>query len=291
MTAQGAGREDGLRRRRGAGDRVTAGRWTGAAVLLCALAAFSVFAPSAIARHHVPRPQLSWKLPTAIGEGEPIPFSWSGRHLGEHHKLVVQRPVGTAHVWKAIMRLPSDQGTAELLGMALGRYRLRIADLALVPRPKSLHHRRPHFRVLAKDAAGIGVFGQVPFSTLFNTDEHEHVYTAPQFSFPYVVGWNSLDAEAGGGSTVFKVDRNACMSAHIAFVAASRETAKGTGTLTLVQESRDAVSATVAFNTIGSLDAELTPGQSWAVTVDLSTSIGDAYLNGSAVCDSAEPFS
>jgi hypothetical protein len=279
---QGAGKEKAWRT-----------RWAGAAVLLYVLAATTALAPSAIAsRHHVPRPQLSWAFPHAIDEGEPIPFSWSGRHLGKHHKLVVQRPVGTAHVWKTIMRLPSDRGSTELPGMPLGRYRLRIADIALVPRQGRFSHRRyPRFRVLTSEGAGIGVFGKVPFSTLFNSDEHEHVYTGPGFSFPYVAGWNSLNAEADGNTTVFKVDHSNCLWAHIDFVSSTRGT--GTGTLTLVQESREAVSATAPFDTIGSLDAELTPGQSWAATIEYKSSDQrevNVYVNGYAVCDSTEPF-
>src|SRR5882724_2388847 len=39
-----------------------------------------------------------------------------------------------------------------------------------------------------------------------------------------------------------------------------------TGVVTIVQESRDPTSASAPFDGIGSLDAELVPGQSWSMT-------------------------
>jgi hypothetical protein len=62
---------------------------------------------------------------------------------------------------------------------------------------------------------------------------------------------------------------------------------KGSGTVTIVQEARQPVSATVPFSTIGSVEAELTPGQTWAVNGPDGDSV---HLNGYAICDSTEPF-
>jgi YVTN family beta-propeller protein len=101
-----------------------------------------------------PHASLSWTFPHGVNKGASIPFSWTGSHLGRKYRLVVQRPVGTARTWRTMLKLGTRSGSAELPGLTLGKYRFRLAAL------------RGH-RVLAQQVAGIGVFGQVPFSTLF----------------------------------------------------------------------------------------------------------------------------
>jgi hypothetical protein len=226
-------------------------------------------APSAFARrHHAPRPRVSWTPAPAVNEGAPIPFSWRGSHLGRKHRLVVQRPVGTAHTWQTILRLSSNSGSGELPGFPLGTYRLRIADL--VGR-----------RVLAQQVAGIAVFGEVPFSTLFGSN-NSGVHITPTTSFPYVNYYY-------GSSHLFTVEHNRCSHVHIAFVGhhGEYEDPKAPLTLTLVQESREPTTASAPPEAIGSLDAELVPGQSWGVNIAATPGV---YINGYAVCDSAESF-
>ena len=218
---------------------------------------------------------MSWTPAPAVNEGAPIPFSWRGSHLGRNHRLVVQKPVGTAHTWRTILRLSSNSGSGELPGLALGKYRFRLADLV-------------GHRVLAQQVAGIAVFGQVPFSTLYNEGEHG-VHATPSSSFPYVNYWED------GAEPAFTVEHNHCLSVHIAFVAHLGSTygTPGVSIVTLVQESRDPVSASADFDTIGSLDANLVPGQSWAVNLSARQEKAGLYLtyiNGYAICDSTEPF-
>jgi hypothetical protein len=225
------------------------------------------------------RARVSLTLPQAVSENAPIPFSWAGSHLGRGHKLVVQRPVGTAHTWQTILRLPSNSGSGELPGMALGSYRLRIADV--IGR-----------RVLAQQAVTINVYGTVPFTTLLRSGTRS--YATPTSSFPYVAMWEAYDYNNPGVA----VTNNHCLSVHVAFVPGKEgenaKLAEGVGTLTLVQESRDPVSASVAYNGIGSIDAELTPGQSWAINASYADNghhlPPEMYLNGYAVCDSTESF-
>jgi hypothetical protein len=241
------------------------------------------------ARSHT---SLSWTLPHAVSEGALIPFSWTGSHLGRNHRLVVQRPVGTARTWRSIMRLPSNNGSAELPGMPLGKYRLRLADLS-------------GHRVLAQQVAGIGVFGQVPFSTLFRGgylpggDLESGVYATPSSSFPYVGG--AYVGDRGRPNTVFSVSHNRCSAVHIGFVLGETP---GEGysypdsiysVITLVQQSRDSVTSEVPLNGIGTVDAELVPGQTWsmlAVENNRDGKLGSptVYFNGYAVCDSTESF-
>jgi hypothetical protein len=250
-----------------------------AAASFVALGLLTLCAPSALAAR---RPSLSWSLPHAVSEGAPIPFSWTGSHLGRKHRLVIQRPVGTARTWRTILRLPSNSGSAELPGMALGKYRLRLADLS----------RR---RVLAQRVVGIGVFGQVPFSTLLKDSGRVGVYTTPNNSFPYVTWGEPGNSEAP--NTEFTVAHNHCLSAHIAFapgyqgLASYYNRATVVGTVTLVQESRSPVSATVPFDSIGALDAQLVFGQSWSINTSYEGEFEPLiFINGYAVCDSKESF-
>lgn len=237
------------------------------------------------------RPQLSWTIAGTASEGAPIPFSWSGRRLGRGHKLVVQRPVGTGRVWKTILRLPSSSGSGELPGMALGNYRLRLADFALVPRWRR-GHRVFRRRLVAQRVAGVGVFGQVPFTTLLPPEGGS--YATPTASFAYATSWEAWDYNNPGIS----VPHNHCSHVHIDFVPGKDpEIAKkinAAGTLTLVQESSDPVDGSAPFNGIGSLDADLVPGQSWAVNASYTENDflpPRMYVNGYAVCSSTEPFS
>jgi len=245
---------------------------------------------SALAARHQrpPKPQLTWTLPTTASAGQPIGFTWTGSHLGKGHKLVVQKPEGTARTWRSIMRLNGNSGSAQLPGVELGHYRFRITDLAPVTRPhrRSRRHWRPHFQVMAEETLGIAVFGEVPFTTLFNSAEQAHATSS--YSFAYVASYEN-------GGSVFTVEHNHCSFVHIAFLGGGwwlkGETQTPTVTATLVQESREPTTVTAPENTIASLDAELVPGQSWALNLLAHSNEAAFYINGYAICDSAEPFS
>jgi len=222
--------------------------------------------------------RVSWTLPRTASAGQAITFSWRGRHLGRGHRLVIQKPEGTARTWRAVMRLRSNSGSAALPALDLGRYRFRLADM--VGR-----------RVLAQQVLGVAVFGEVPFSTLIG--DESRVYVTPTVSFPYVAVLST-----GESPSSFTVQYNHCLAVHIAFVGEASSSFQGEGqykhgvaTLTLVQESRDPVSASADFDTIGSLDAQIVPGQSWAVSVKEEGWYSFTDLNGYAICDSTEPFS
>ena len=251
-----------------------------ALALLCVCAGCAAVAPVAYAAQ---KPVVSLTIPRAVSEGAAIPFSWTGRHLGRKHRLAIQRPVGTAHTWKTMMKLSSNSGSGELPGMALGKYRLRLADLS-------------GGRVLATQVMGVGVFGQVPLSTLLAGKELESgVYTTPSTSFPF-----AFRGFAGPNATpdvAFTVEHNRCLSAHFGFVpgdagqASYYKTNTVVGAVTLVQESRAPVRAAAAYNAIGSLDAELVFGQSWSLNMSYEGEFEPAmYINGYAICDSRESF-
>jgi hypothetical protein len=229
-----------------------------------------------------PRPAVSLSLARA-SEGAPISFTWRARHVG-HARLVVQRPVGTAHTWKTMLKLSGKRGTGELPGVSLGKYHYRLA--ALKGR-----------RVLAQAVAGVAVFGQVPFAVLFY-GSREHSLNTPSSTFRWVKMYGVYENRGA----LFSVNDNHCSSVHVAFVETLNEDDYGSPvTLTLVQESQDPVSASAELQAIGALDANLIPGQSWGLNASYArpsgpyeygnTGSGDLYINGYAVCDSAEMFS
>ncbi|HET7060197.1 MAG TPA: hypothetical protein VFH99_02680 [Candidatus Saccharimonadales bacterium] len=228
-----------------------------------------------------------------MSEGQTIPFTWKATgHLGPNYRLVVQRPVGTAHTWKTMLRLKTRKGSAELPGQKLGTYRFRLAAL------------RGHL-VLAQKVLGIDAFGQVPFSVLLRngylTTGHleNGVYATPSSSFPYVGG--AYVGDHGRPNTVFSVNHNRCSAVHVGFVLGETPgegysyPASIYGVVTLVQQSRDPVASEVPFNGIGSVDAELVPGQTWSLLVEENNREGKlgsptVYFNGYAICDSTESF-
>ncbi len=130
------------------------------------------------------------------------------------------------------------------------------------------------------------MFGEVPFSKLFNSAEQTHATS----KYTLYVSFSEYPG------LVFTVEHNQCSYAHIAFVGNGgrnvdgREVEVGTVTATLVQESREPTISSAPEEAIGSLDAELVPGQSWAVRLEAPSLEPVFYVNGYAICDSEEPF-
>lgn len=251
-----------------------------AMMFLSILIAGTALVPAnALARHrhrhrHRAKATVTWSMSRTASEGSPIPFSWTTRHLGRHYRLVVQRPFGTVHVWRSIMRLRTRSGSAELPGYKLGIRRFRIAAF----RGRKL---------LTKQASRVKIFGTVPFTTLLE-NEHPEVYTAPSHSFSYVGKWEVDQRET---RALFGVSNNNCSSVHIAFVPGNHEEA-GAGTVTVVQESRDPVPGSASFDSVGSVDVQLIPGQTWGVNASIAGGYwADFYINGYAICYSTVPFS
>jgi hypothetical protein len=229
------------------------------------------------------------ELPSGVSESQAIPFSWKATgHLGRNYRLVVQRPVGTSHTWKTMLRLRTRKGSAELPGQKLGTYRFRLAALR-------------GNRVLAQQVADIGVYGQVPFSVLFGERLNSGVYAAAATSFPYV--GTVYPSDSGAAVTAFSVEHNHCSAVHIGFVLGNthnpEEAAKNsssTGIVTVVQQSQEAVTASAPFNATGSVDVNLIPGQTWSLLIREQK--GDPtlpyynkiFFNGYAICDSRESF-
>jgi hypothetical protein len=225
------------------------------------------------------KPSVIWTSSRSASAGQPIPITWTSTHVPKGAKLVVQRSVGTAHVWKTALRLSKPDGTAQLPARSLGTYRYRLVVLE-------------GEAIIAKRTITVKVFAKVPFSKYFG--QQGGVYAAPAVSFPYI---NYLYGPTSPNMTeaVVSVKRSNCISVHVEFITGSTFPGPGPeptiGTMTIVQQTRDPVSGSAPWNALGTVDADLVLGQSWSVLGSWTNGahLPDIFYNGYAVCDSRKP--
>jgi hypothetical protein len=220
------------------------------------------------------KPRVTFSFVASADAGRPVQFNYSAKGLPANAKLVLQRQQGTAHVWRTIKTLRrSANGSSTVPAYPLGRYRLRLAAL----KKRS---------VVAAQTRQLSVFGTVPFKTLFGRTEQ--AYTTGGAIFRFVFGVYAVASGSSRSGTLVTVDKNPCRSVHVDFIPGSdrgTEIIEGSGTASIVQESRDAVSATVPAQTVGEVDAVVTPGQAWSINVqDVGSRVLTWYVNGSASC-------
>jgi len=228
------------------------------------------------------KPKISLALPTADA-GATVPFSWTAARVKRNHRLVLQRQVGTGRVWRTMRHLSKPGGAGQLPAFALGSYPLRIAVLG---------KRKV---IVARQERRLYVYGQVPLSTLFRSQsDGGGVYTLPTSSFTWALA-DGIGFTAQ--STIASVKRSPCRSIHVDAVLEPRYVeyshTQETATVSIVQESRDAVSTTVPVNVVRSLDVPLVVGQSWSINVVHQDAgvLDHIFINGSGNCYSAEDLS
>jgi hypothetical protein len=222
------------------------------------------------------KPSLTLTLPSQADAGTPTHFSWSGPSGGH---LAVQRQVGTAHVWRTVARLSRTTGSGQLPALPLGAYTLRIV------------HINAHGTILAQRGRSLHVFGSVPFSQLLAGWSHPGpgTYSWPGGIFDYFLRYYSDSGFAGQ----FTVSSSACRSLHVDFVPELYTGVSGAATgvtVTVVQPAADPVSASTAADTMGSLDATISPGMSWGIQDSATPANTATYIdmNGSASCYSSQ---
>jgi hypothetical protein len=223
------------------------------------------------------RPSVSWSLPSQATAGAATPISYTST-LSHGSHLAVQRPVGTAKVWRTVLALPGRSGSADLPPVALGAHPLRLAEIR-------------GGRVLAEQRKTLKVFGHVPFATLFPSGSRGS-YATPTASFGYALVENWTNGDHGLGA--ISVTHSTCRLVHIEFVAGTGvsfplpaiDYVGDMGTLTVVQEREDPVSAVVPFDGASTLETPVGVGESWSVNVsNTPESEGITfYLNGFADC-------
>jgi hypothetical protein len=150
-------------------------------------------------------------------------------------------------------------------------------------------------------------FRKVPFSLLIR-HQSTGVYTTSTVSFPYVLTRNGINLTTEGQQApvipLLSVARNHCKAVHVEYIFGNEGATESTyaplsstkGTLSVVQQRRAPTVATTAFDSLGSVDAKLVPGQTWSITVSAVKPAGnpagdvEVFVNGFAICSSAEKF-
>jgi hypothetical protein len=98
------------------------------------------------------KPAVSLSLPAEADAGVPASFSGKASRAVVGGRLVVQRQVRTARVWRTIRTLSGRSGAGKLPPFALASYRLRIANIGRAPRRKvAAEQRREAESVQATD--------------------------------------------------------------------------------------------------------------------------------------------
>jgi hypothetical protein len=231
--------------------------------------------------------RLTLTLPSQATAGEATSVRFMAHGVPSTARLVLQRRVGTARVWRTVMSLgTAHEGSAQLAPLPLGVYNIRLAAIG-----------RRH-QLSAQRSAGLPVFGTVPFSTLF---EGAHItsgvgigetgtYTTRTSIFDYFIIYEydgNLTSEAN--QFAFSVSHNPCRSVHLEFVGRREESRNPTLTAEVIQADADPVlSAPTAIESIGTLDASVVAGKSWGLRFE-GTPLQPTrvFLNGSASCDAA----
>jgi hypothetical protein len=232
-----------------------------------------------------PRPHVSIALPAVIEAGSPFVAQWKASSIPSGAQVVVQTPVGTAHVWKPVApRLDGQHGTSMLPAYSkLGIYRLR---LAVIYRGKTIAEQEQHAHV----------FATVPLEDLVPSAT-SRVYSTPSAAFPYIlepVVYVPDNGREGQETGVISDQHSECDSVHIDFVGRKADAGSTTVTATIVQQAAEPVSSTMPLTEPGTVEAHLALGQSWALNLGTTVTPGEAFtvafLNGSAHCDGLSAF-
>jgi hypothetical protein len=210
------------------------------------------------------KPSVALTMPSQIDASAPIEYAYTASKVPRQAKLVIQRQMGTAGHFGTVATLAHRHaGSGTLPALALGQYRVRIAAIE-------------HGKVIAQRPERVYVFGTVVFSVLFDTEVGTTTTPTNSFSYAFEAGFVT---SATSVADVSAAD-STCRSVHIDWVNSAN------GTTSLIQESRDPVSASAGRYEISSVEGVVTPGESWAISVAPTppTSITTFWVNGSASC-------
>jgi hypothetical protein len=247
--------------------------------LLAAVAVFAVGASGAVAKGH---PQIHWESSLNARVGQSIEMKWglNGATPLKGSTVILQEELPTG-AFKTVRNLGEPKyylGEGTLPARKkLGRYGYRVA----VTRKG---------KIITQEKVTIGVFGRVPLSTLF-ADQSDWggagVYSFPGGRFKYAA---SVPIPALGEQTLFTVAAEHCTAIKLEYMLA------GSGLkVHVIDPQRGHIQAIseAAGDTLETLEGLYKVDRPWSVVAivrgqgEFPTSM---YLNGSASCDSTEPF-
>ncbi len=252
----------------------------------------AVVSASAVPALAASRPRVSLSVSSSAEAGAPISAQWTATHVPRGSRVLVERPVGTARVWKPLLSpLGGSHGSLTIPAYrSFGVYPLRIA----VIRDR---------KVLAQRERQVRIFAQIPFSTLLEapltgldaTQTATFAYVLPQ-ALPF-------DGPQGEASEtdIISDEHSRCDAIHVEFAGEALvpdrgEPDGGRVTVTIVQETAEPVSSTAPTDRVGSVEAHVALGQSWAVNLSVSEPPNaqlpslSVYFNGEAHCYSDARF-
>lgn len=204
-----------------------------------------------------------------VGAGDPVQARFVTKRVPKGGRVLLEKAVGTAGVWRKVQRLPNRAGASTTLtAPPMGRHAYRVAILDATR------------KVVAVGRATLFSYGPVELGTI-NGDSTGTVTLANGTIYRYVwsVSAGSVQRE------IIKIDRASCRSLAMS-TAFDQQSQFATNvlpaTVTVVQEAAEPTGVAVAPNAASSTTVTLVPGTAWALQVTVPKS-GGSIFSGAAV--------
>jgi hypothetical protein len=249
-------------------------RWVVATGLAAATLIGTMHAPFAT------RPTVTFELPSnRITAGKPFVVTYASRGLSHGTTLYLQKQEGTAHVWRSVLKLKGETGSANApkVGMGLWRYRVDAtihgASVASSATKSLFSYGGVSFGIICRVAGGCGSSsGDVQIGS--SVYVYQASYEIEQATYPtYTQEFNYSY-------------KTSCASARITFAGSGDfdGAASFTTYAQVVQTASDAVTASAASGSIGSLSVKFDGGP-WIFNMSATDdNFANVYANGTFRC-------
>ncbi len=213
----------------------------------------------------------------SVEMGESAAITYRAQHVPGGSKLVFQRQVGTAQIWRTILTLSPHAATANLPPATQGLHPLR---LALIDRGG---------RSIASVVHSLRVYGPVPLATLLG--EHTETVDIGGTLFRYVAGLNGFFRGYNGSENcgvasptceVFKLVGSTCRLLALQLATQTDASDATPPSVTIASESADPVNVQVPLNASTEVHAEVVGDVE--LTYERQGAAGTLYVNGTANC-------
>lgn len=224
------------------------------------------------------RPTVQFRfVHESVEAGEPAAIAYRAQHVPGGSRLVFQRQMGTAQVWRTILALSPHATTANLPPVTQGLHPLR---LALIGRGG---------RSIVSVVHSLKVYGPVPLATLLG--DHTETVDIGGTLFRYVAGLNSNFGGYIGSNNcvftghtceVFKLVNSSCRSLTLQLASQTEASDATPPSVTIASERADPVNVQVPLNASTEVHAEIVGDVE--LTYALQGAKGGLYFNGAANC-------